>query len=232
VRALVTGAAGGIGSAIATAFEQAGHEVLRHDVRAADGIDLSGDLLDPVTLAAISAAVEDNGIDTVVAGHGIAGPGRVDEIEDAGIRRIVRINTSSVLGLHDTLRRGLAARDGAFVTVSSEAGIQGEAQNGIYSASKFALVGWAREIAAADQRVRMRVVCPGMTETPLLVSGLSGMAEAAGITYEALLADRLRAVPAGRLLRPAEIGRASVWLAELRTSGCVVAAVTGGEVFE
>ena len=74
------------------------------------------------------------------------------------------------------------------------------------------------------------MLCPGATETPLLVEAFRGMADSAGTTYEDILGSREAAIPAGRLGRPVDLGAAAVWLAGLSTPSCIVAAVTGGEV--
>lgn len=232
MRVLVTGAAGGIGSAAATALAGRGHDVIRHDVQASTGMDVVGDLMQDGPLDAVVTHCRRAGLDAVVAAHGTAGAGELIGIADSDVHRILRVNTLSVMRLYDALRDILVARDGAFVSVSSQAGLEGEAQNGIYSASKSALIGWARGVSAAGDAPRMRVVCPGMTETPLLVRGLTGMAADAGVAYEEFLARRLATLPSGRLGRPSEVGRAIVWLAELGTRAPVIAAVTGGETFE
>jgi NAD(P)-dependent dehydrogenase (short-subunit alcohol dehydrogenase family) len=230
MRVLITGAAGGIGSATAGVFEREGHDVLRHDVRDDGRMDISGDLLTQDTLDAVRRLCEERDVDAVVAAHGLAGAGELATITTAQILRIMRVNTTSVVGLYDAVAPWLGERDGAFVAVSSQAGLVGEAQNAVYSASKFALVGWARALAKTGSAPRMRVVCPGMIETPLLVAAFEGMAADLGVTFEDVLARRLAAVPNRRLGRPEEIGRASLWLAELTTPACVVAAVTGGEI--
>lgn len=236
MKVLVTGAAGGIGSAAAAAFETAGHSVVRHDVATSTStstsIDLAGDLMEWDALDAVAALCRIEEVDAVIAAHGSAGSGELERISEDQIRRIMRINTLSVFRLYEAVRDHLVGRDGAFVTVSSQAGLEGEAQNGVYSASKFALVGWTKGVAAGGTSPRMRVICPGMTETPLLVAGLTGMAAEAGVTYEEYLGRRLANLPSRRLGRPDEIGRAIVWLTSLETRGAVLAAVTGGETFE
>lgn len=230
MKALVTGAAGGIGSEIANSLEANGHSAARHDLRPAPGLAAVGDLLDPEALDDIGALVAAEEIDCVVAAHGLAGAGALASIGQRELFTIMKVNTLSVLRLYERVRADLVARNGVFVTVSSQAGLVGEAGNAIYSASKFALVGWARGLSHTLEAPKMRVVCPGMIRTPLLVAAFEQMAVDAGVTYEDVLQSRLEHVPAGRLGEPAEIGRAVTWLAELETPSCVVAAVTGGEI--
>ncbi len=230
MRALVTGAAGGIGSAIASSLEANGHSVARHDVRPAAGLSAVGDLLDPDALSEVEDLVDTEGVDCVVSAHGLSGAGALSTITEDEIFTIMRVNTLSVLRLYERVHARLRERDGVFVTVSSQAGLVGEAGNAVYSASKFALVGWARGVSRSPEAPRMRVVCPGMIDTPLLISALEQMAVDTGVSFDDVMKGRLESVPAGRLGAPREIGRAVTWLAELTTPACVVAAVTGGEV--
>ena len=231
MKVLITGAAGGIGSAAAAAFERAGHSVLRHDLRADPSTDIAGDLLDPAVLASVAELTKKEDVGAIVAAHGVPGSGELHTMSAEAIMRIMSANTSSVIGLYEELAHQLQPGS-VFVAVSSQAGLVGEAGNAVYCASKFALIGWARGLAATLEAPRMRVLCPGMTETPLLVAGLEGMAEAQGRSYDDFLQLRLSAVPLGRLGRASEIGRAAVWLSELQTPACVVAAITGGATFE
>jgi len=230
MKALVTGAAGGIGSAVAKSMEDNGHQALRHDLRPDPVLDVAGDLLDLDALEEVGALVDSSDVDCVVAAHGISGAGSLQTITEREIFSIMKVNTVSVMRLYERVRAALVERNGVFVTVSSQAGLVGEAGNAIYSASKFALVGWARALSTISGTPRMRVVCPGMIRTPLLVAAFEQMAADTGTSFDDVLAARLAHVPAGRLGEPAEIGRAATWLAELTTPACVVAGVTGGEV--
>jgi NAD(P)-dependent dehydrogenase (short-subunit alcohol dehydrogenase family) len=235
VKALVTGAAGGIGSAVAEAFEKSGHGVLRQDLRAPDdGSEdfVVGNLADDGVLAELTRRVREEQVDCVVAAHGVAGAVDLRSISAEQTRFVMTANTVSVLRLYEAVAPVLRERSGAFVMVASQAGLVGEANNGVYCASKLALVGWARALARTDGGAapRLRVLCPGATETRLLVEAFQGMADSAGKSYEEILGAREAAIPGGRLGRPAELGAAAVWLAGLTTPSCIVAAVTGGEV--
>jgi NAD(P)-dependent dehydrogenase (short-subunit alcohol dehydrogenase family) len=233
---LVTGAAGGIGSAMCRAFEQAGEVVLRHDLHGGgDGkpMDVTGDLNDPVVRELIRSRLDEEAdLNVVVAAHGIAGAEAIATIRPATTARIMAANTLSVLRLYDSVGGALAARDGAFVVVASQAGLTGEANNAVYCASKFALIGWLRGVdhSRTDQDPRIRMLCPGATDTPLLRDAFQGMADSAGVDYQDILKSRLTHIPAGRLGRTVDLAAATVWLAQLRTRRSVVAAVTGGEV--
>jgi NAD(P)-dependent dehydrogenase (short-subunit alcohol dehydrogenase family) len=231
--ALVTGAAGGIGSAIAAELEAAGHRVIRHDLRATgpDGsMDVSGDLAEAAVLTTVIERVRTERVDVVIAAHGVAGAEALATIDRAKALFIMRANTVSVLRLYDAVAPALTA-SGAFVAVASQAGLVGEANNGVYCASKFALVGWARGLdLQGGDRPRLRILCPGATDTPLLRDAFQGMADSAGVGYDDILDSRLSKIPVGRLGRTRDLAAAVRWLAELPAPRTFLAAVTGGEV--
>lgn len=232
--ALVTGAAGGIGSAIAAELESAGYRVLRHDLRpdGPDGrMDVFGDLAEPGVLATVVERVRTDQVDVVIAAHGVAGAEALSTIDAAKAAFIMRVNTISVLRLYDAVAPALAST-GAFVAVASQAGLVGEANNGVYCASKFALVGWAHGLDRQDggERPRVRILCPGATDTPLLRDAFQGMADSAGVSYEHILGGRLEKIPVGRLGRTRDLAAAIRWLVELPAPRTLLAAVTGGEV--
>lgn len=232
MRALVTGAAGGIGSAVATAMRSAGHEVITHDMRSTQDVtvEIEGNLTDSAHLAELRRLCSDRAVQAIVTAHGIAAARDLAHVDRPYSDRVMQINALSMLGLYDATADLLLERDGVFIAVSSQAGLYGEGNNGAYAASKFAVVGWANGIREAGSGPRLRVLCPGATETPLLREAFQGMADSQGVQYEDILRQRSSQIPAGRLGRPADLGAACVWLAELPAPAVLVAAVTGGEV--
>jgi NAD(P)-dependent dehydrogenase (short-subunit alcohol dehydrogenase family) len=232
VTALVTGAAGGIGRAAYEALSGSHDRVLGLDLTPIEqtGLALGGDLRDPDVLDVVRDAVEGAGpLTAVVAAHGIAGAGALHEISADDARRIMEINTETVMRLWDVVQASLEASRGAFVVVASQAGLVSEAANGVYSASKSALAGWLRGLNG-NTAARLRLVHPGATTTPLLEAALRGMAEARGVGYDTVLAERNAATPVGRLGVPADIGAAIAWAVALDSSELVEIAITGGEV--
>lgn len=233
MKAIVTGAAGGIGSAMAAALRTAGHEVIGHDVRSDEAglVEIHGDLLDAAHRAELLALARERGVDAVVLAHGIAAAASLADTSREFSDRAMNINTLSMLDVFDDFRELLVERDGVFVAISSQAGLVGEAANGPYCASKFAVVGWAEGLERSGAPVpRIRILCPGATETPLLRRAFEGMAQSQGVQYEDILGMREARIPAGRLGRVTDLGAASVWLAELRNPAVLIAPVTGGEV--
>lgn len=229
---MITGIAGGIGRAAAEQCH--GLDVIGQDVRLPPAAGpwrqgVPGDVREVQTLEKMRTALNGRPLEHLVLAHGIAGTGPVGEVDTDDIRRIMSVNFESVVGIWDFFRQDLERAGGTLVVIASQAALKAEADNGIYCASKSALLGWARGMESSTT-VRLRVLCPGATETPLLEDALQGMARAQGISYESMLARRNRAVPAGRLGSTEEMGAAVRWLMGLRTPRLITAAVTGGEV--
>jgi NAD(P)-dependent dehydrogenase (short-subunit alcohol dehydrogenase family) len=231
---LVTGAAGGIGKAIATTLAARGDKVIGQDVVPGSSADpaLVGDLCDPNYLRALMQHIDQKAPDdltAVVAAHGVAGGGRINEITRERAGRIMTINFESVIRLWNQFRAKLEARNGTLVVIVSQAGLVGEAGNGLYCASKFALAGWMRGLEQ-ETSVKLRALHPGGIRTPLLEKALHEMAQAQGITFEELNAKRYGPSPAGRIADPREIGDVVATMLDLNAPGLFEMAITGGEV--
>jgi 3-oxoacyl-[acyl-carrier protein] reductase len=194
----------------------------QRDVAWATG-DLTGDGIQSL-LPAIGA----HPLDAVIAAHGVDGSDPLPALTPDRITRVMRINTTSVIALHAALRERLRTSGGAFVAIASQAGLRAEPHNAAYSASKFALVGWARA-ASTPTDVPVRVLCPGCTDTSLFRSAQARFAAAAGETPSAFAQRRAQSIPLGRLADVAETAAAAVYLA-LGAIRPNLLAFTGGEV--
>ena len=237
MKALVTGAGGGLGSATVAAFQAKGWHVVATDRVSGPWTDKApaevvvGELTSADWAAEVTHTTPE-GFDAVIAAHGVEGTGAIRALTTERVEFVMEANFASVVAVHEATLGGLQKRRGAFVAISSQAGLQGEPSSTAYCASKFALRSWmeSRHRELAGSGVRYRTLCPGATVTPLLRTAFEGWAKSEGVTYEDILARRSSAVPVGRLGRPADIGAAAAWLADLRTDAHVVAPVTGGEV--
>lgn len=239
MKLLVTGGSHGIGRGIVLQALAAGHEVLAHgrneaalaDLAAAGARTVSGDLLNADVLASVAAAAEDLGVDSVIASQGVAGDGDLDTLTPERIRRVMEVNTASVIRLYDLLKSGLRQRDATFVVIASQASLRPEKYDAAYCASKWAVLHWVQALAPIEAKhgVRVRAICPGRTTTALFDDAMAGFAVAAGMTLDAYTEMILELIPLRRFASVEETASATLFLAEHAPRPTVLAE-TGGEV--
>ncbi|MFJ8812303.1 SDR family NAD(P)-dependent oxidoreductase [Amycolatopsis thermoflava] len=227
--AAVTGGASGIGAAIVAALRERGARVAALDLtEVEDGVRV--DVTDDESVRqGISAVVERfGGLDIVVNNAGIGAQGTVADNDDAEWLRVLDVN---LLGMVRVSRAALPhlrrSRAAAIVNVGSIAATAGLPQRALYSASKGAVAALTRAMAADHLREGIRVNCvhPGTADTPW-IGRLLERADDPAAERAALQARQ----PHGRLVSPAEVAHAVVYLASpLATSTAGVGvAVDGG----
>ncbi len=164
MRALVTGAEGGIGQAICARLEAEGYEVERLDV--VTGFDVA----DP-------AAWEDVGsVELACLNAGVTtGEGDVAALTDEQIERAVGVNVLGVL--YGVRRLARVMDDGAIVATASLAGLMEIPVDPVYGLTKHAVIGLVRS-AAPQLRPRLNVVCPGIVDTPMIDDSRESLAAA------------------------------------------------------
>lgn len=206
-RALVTGAAAGIGRATALALQEAGASVIGLDLADADGPVpiLACDLADEAAIvtAVARAARRLGGIDILVNNAGILREAPLEEITAASIDAHFAVNVRGAI-LVTREARPYMGPGGRIVNLASELAYLGRAGASVYVATKAAILGltrsWARELAPD---ILVNAVAPGPTDTPLLA-------------FETLTEAQRRqetAHPLGRIGRPEEVAAAIVFLA-------------------
>lgn len=214
--ALVTGAAGGIGRAVAAGLSRAGAEVLLLD-RAADevkvaaedvgGEPLVADLADPDALVGLDLARR--GVDILVNNAGVQHVAAVEDFDPDRFERIHRVMLHAPFLLARELLPGMyAAGWGRLVHVSSVHGHRASAYKSAYVSAKHGLEGLSKVIAleAAGRGVTSNTVCPGYVRTPLVEGQLADQARAHGIDEEQVLEQVLLArTPVKRLVEPEEV---------------------------
>jgi NAD(P)-dependent dehydrogenase (short-subunit alcohol dehydrogenase family) len=230
---LVTGAAGGLGAAVAEAFLASGRSVVITDLgadalqRQSDRLGVTAvpcDVTSPDEVAALAGhPALASGISSLQVLHGVGGSGSLDELDEGVRERSLRINGTGVWNVVDALLPALEPAAGSVVVLASQAGLAAEPDNGAYCAAKFAAVGYVEALAASDLSVRVHSLCPGPIDTPLMRNAFAGMAAAAGTSYEEYHAQRMSMIPLGRFGRPAHIGAAAVLLDRLQATGTVLA---------
>ncbi len=206
-RAVVTGAAGGIGGAVCAQLRADGATVLGWDLAGTDpagGAVTSLDVTDRAAVAAAWTAAQDElgPIDIVVSAAGVMS----DDWE-----RCLAVNAGGVRNLLDAALPAMTARGrGCAVVISSNAATTPRAAFPAYAASKAAATAYARSVGidAARAGVRVNIVSPGSTDTAML-AGL-------GADEAALLAgdpERFRlGIPLGRIAEPADIAATVAFL--------------------
>lgn len=214
--ALVTGAASGIGASCARYLRDGGWTTAGLDLNESD-TDLStrADVTDAAAVAAaVGAVLERFGrIDLVVtaAGYYEEGIDVVDITKAQWDRMLAVILGGTVNTVRAALPSMLAADSGTIIAISSELALAGSATDLHYVAAKGAVLGFMKSLAAEVARtgVRVNVVAPGPTDTPLLAAD--------SIWREP---EYLKTLPLGRLVKPDEIAGAVYYLATEGSQYC------------
>lgn len=203
-RAVVTGAAGGIGAAICRRLRADGYDVVATDLHGADRV------LDITDAAAAEALAGEIGPVDVLVNN--AGWDRVMPFleMDAELReRVIKINLLGPIGVTHAFAHGMAERKrGRIVNIASDAGRVGSSGEVVYSAAKGGVIAFTKALARELARygVNVNCVCPGPTDTPML-----GIFE--GERGQKIIESMVRAVPFRRLAQPDEIAAAVAFLA-------------------
>jgi len=196
--AIVTGAAHGIGAALAQRLARAGHAVAVLDLDAAAAAavaqEIAGrggtaralrcDVTDPGDCRAAVAEVVDawGGVDLLVNNAGITHVGRVRDTDVAVFRRVVEVNFFGAVHCTQAALPSLVARRGQIVVLSSVAGFAPLATRAGYVASKHALQGFFETLRAEHRAdgLGVTIVCPSFVDTDIGSRALGVPAAGAG----------------------------------------------------
>lgn len=217
--AVVTGAGGGIGAAICERLAEEGCHVALFD-RDADALRAAGEKMQALGRRMSTHVVDISDYDGVrdAVASVESGQGGIDVlVNNAGFDRfanfldttpeqwepIIAVNLRGTLNMHHLVLPGMRDRGrGRVVNIASDAGRVGSSMEAVYSACKGGIIAFTKSVARELARtgVRLNVVCPGPTNTPLLAQFLAGGEDGAKI-----LQALERAVPMKRIGRPDDV---------------------------
>ena len=216
--ALVTGASGGIGSAIARALHGRGATVALSGTRreALDAVAaalgervhvLPCDLSDRAAVDALAGQASEavGGVDILVNNAGITRDGLFMRLSDEDWDRVLEVNLTAAFRLSRGLLRGMMRkRWGRIINITSIVGVTGNPGQGNYAAAKAGMIGMSKSLAAevASRGITVNCIAPGFIETAMT-----------GRLGEEQQRRLLGAIPAGRMGTPEEVAAAAVFLA-------------------
>jgi len=216
--ALVTGASGGIGSAIAKALSEAGAKVVLSGTR--EGVlnevaaTLPGEsaivtcnLSDPEAVDGLAAKAEEviGPLDILVANAGITRDKLLMQMKDDDWNDVINVNLGSYYRLTKSVVRGMMKRrHGRIIGITSVVGVTGNPGQTNYCASKAGMIGFTKSLAqeVASRGITANAIAPGFIESPMT-----------DVLPEAQKTSLLGRIPAGRLGQGGDIAAAAVYLA-------------------
>jgi len=216
---VVTGGAKGIGRAAVERFAAAGERViaLGRDRAALEALEREFRVCDVTHEAAVEAAFAEIGdVDVLVNNAGMGESAPLGSTSLESWQRHMDVNATGPFLCMRAVVPGMRSRgSGAVVTVASTAGRAGVPYTTAYTASKHAVVGLTRAVAAevAGTGVRVNAVCPTFVRTDMTGRSIANIVARTGRTPEQAEAALAAAAPLGRLLEPDEVADAIVFLA-------------------
>jgi 2-keto-3-deoxy-L-fuconate dehydrogenase len=219
--ALLTAAGQGIGRATAEAFMREGARVIATDINLALLNDLAGCAtrqLDVTDAAAITAlAAETSRVDILFNCAGFVDSGTILDCDDKAYDFSFDLNVRAMYRMMRAFLPGMVeAGGGSIINMASVASsIKGAPNRFIYGATKAAVIGMTKAVAAdfVSKNIRCNAICPGTVESPSLRMRIAAQAAASGQEADAVEAAFIARQPIGRLGRPAEIAALAVYLA-------------------
>lgn len=236
---LVTGGGTGLGADLARGFAAAGAQVFvagRTEARLRDVgpgiIGVPADVTDEASVAALFDKVGNPQI--VIANAGASASAPLSRMSTALWSQMLSVNLTGVfLTFREALLRLKGAPWGRLIAVASTAGLKGYPYVSAYAAAKHGVVGLVRSAALEQARtgITVNALCPGFLETEMTDRSLANIVDKTGMSAEAARASLEAMSPQRRLIRPAEVTAAALWLCGPGSDGVTGQAISisGGE---
>ena len=248
--AFVTGASRGIGASIAAALAADGARVSligRDADRLAEvaaglggaqrAAPIAADVTDAASVGeAFAAARRQFGpVHILVNNAGQAAAAKFTDTDEALWNRIIGVNlTGTYLCTREAISDMLRAGFGRIVNIASIAGLRGAPYISAYATSKHAVIGLTRSLALeyATKNITVNAVCPGYTDTDMVKRAIGNIVRKTGRSESEAMASLTATNPQGRLIAPAEVSNAVLWLCRPGTESVTGQSIVlaGGEV--
>jgi NAD(P)-dependent dehydrogenase (short-subunit alcohol dehydrogenase family) len=248
--ALITGASRGIGASIAAALAADGVRVslVGRDAAALAGVaaQLGGAdrafpiVADVADATAVKQAFAESRrqfgpVTILVNNAGQAAAMKFADTDEALWHRIIGVNlTGTYLCTRAAVPDMLQAGFGRIVNIASTAGLRGAPYISAYAASKHAVIGLTRSLALelATRNITVNAVCPGYTDTDIVKRAVDNIMKKTGRSESEAKATLTATNPQGRLISPAEVSNAVLWLCRPGTESVTGQSIvlSGGEV--
>lgn len=218
--ALITAAGQGIGLATAELFAREGARVIATDIRI-DGLagkPVEAHKLDVLDASAIEALARDVGpIDVLFNCAGFVHAGSILEASEEDWDFAFNLNVKAMYRTIRAFLPGMLEKGGgSIINMSSAASsIKGVPNRFVYGASKAAVIGLTKSVAAdfVTRGIRCNAICPGTVASPSLEERIAAQAKAQGITVDAARAAFVARQPMGRVGKAEEIAALTLYLA-------------------
>jgi 3-hydroxybutyrate dehydrogenase len=242
-RVLITGGGTGVGASLARGFAAAGADVVVVGRRRAplDAVAATdprivacvGDVTDEADVVRVFA--EFDAFDIVVANAGAAESAPLTKTSIELWQRMLAVNVTGVfLTFREGLRHMRGRGWGRLITVASTAGLKGYAYVSAYAAAKHAAVGLTRAVAqeVAGSGITANALCPSYVNTEMTERTLANIVETTGRSHAEALDALIGTNPQRRLIEPAEVTAAALWLCGPGSEGIngQAIAIAGGEL--
>ncbi|HEX3844471.1 MAG TPA: SDR family oxidoreductase [Steroidobacteraceae bacterium] len=248
--AFITGASRGIGASIAAALAADGARVslvgrdaaaLAEVAAELGGAERALPIIADITAAAavkqaFAAARRQFGpVSILVNNAGQAAAAKFTDTDEALWNRIIGVNlTGTYLCSREAVPDMLQAGFGRIVNIASIAGLRGAAYISAYATSKHAVIGLTRSLALefATRNITVNAVCPGYADTDIVKRAIDNIMKKTGRSESEAMATLTATNPQGRLIAPAEVSNAVLWLCRPGTESVTGQSIViaGGEV--